>query len=488
VAGKSTIAVAVATAPTTFDPAKGSNTPDGQLMFDLAYAPLISLNADGTLGPGLATSWNYTDQTLTGFELHLRPDAKFSDGTAVTAQSVVNSLQHEREANGPVAIYVNEIPSATAVDASTVLLHLKRADPQIGLLLTQRFLIGEMVGPTGLANPTKLGTTTDGAGPYMLDPSSTVANDHYTYVPNPHYWDQSAIHFKTFTVKVIANPQTALNALKQGQIAYTGGSFATVDTAKSQGLTVNSTLSSWYGVFLWDRTGALVPALKNIQVRQALEYALDRPGLTKALFGSYGVPNDQISIAGYEKDGYDPAYESHYTYDVAKAKSLLAAAGYPNGFSMTLGGTLAYGNGVVMAQAVADQWAKIGVKAKIQAYPTIPDMLTPWLGKKLPGIAGFYDAQPMFIEYGQALDPKAGTFNPFETSDPQLTAAAAAAYSDTDATTLPAAWRAVTDRAMDLAWYDPIATGATIDYSAKDLQGVALSPTSFVPDPTRFHY
>jgi peptide/nickel transport system substrate-binding protein len=486
--GTSAIAVAVATAPTTFDPAKASNTADGQLLLDLAYAPLISLKADGSLGPGLATKWEYTDSTLTSLRLHLRTDAKFSDGTPVTAQAVVASIDHVRKANGPVGVYVDEITSETAINSSTVVLHLKRADPDIALLLTQRFLVGEIVGPKGLSDPTKLGTTTDGAGPYMLDAASSVASDHYTYVPNPNYWDKSAVHFKTFTVRVIANPQTALNAVKQGQVAYAGGSFASAEQAAGEGLAVHSTLSAWYGIFLWDRTGALVPALKDIRVRQALEYALDRPALTTALFGNYGVPNDQVSIKGYENEGYDPGYANHYNYDIQKAKRLLAEAGYPNGFTMTIGATQAYGNGVVMAQAVADQWAKIGVTVNIQSYPAIPDMLTPWLAKQLPGIAGYYDAQPMYIEYGQAFQPDAGTFNPFATSDPTLSALAAAAYAETDKTKLPAAWRAVTDRVMDLAWFYPISTGAAIYYTSKDLMGVDISPVSFAPDPTRFHY
>jgi ABC-type transport system substrate-binding protein len=485
---KDAITVAVATAPTTFDPAKASNTADGQLMLDLSYAPLISLQPDGSLGPGLATKWEYTDATLKTFRLHLRADAKFSDGAPVTAQSVVDSFQHVRTANGPVGIYIDEIPSAKAIDATTVELQLRQANPQIGLLLTQRFLIGEIVSPKGIADAAKLGTTTAGAGPYMLDAKNTVANDHYTYIPNPNYWDKSAVHFKTFTVKVIANAQTALNAVRQGQVAYTGGSFATVDQAASQGVSVHSTLSAWYGVFLWDRNGVLVPQLKDIRVRQALQYALDRKALTTALFGKYGAPNDEVSIVGLENDGYDPGYADHYAYDLSKAKSLLAEAGLSGGFSMTIGGTAAYGNGVVMAQAVADQWAKIGVKVKIQSYSTIPDMLTPWLAKKLPAIAGYYDAQPMYIEYGQAFKPTAGTFNPFATEDAQLSALAKAAYAETDKSKLPDAWRAVTRRITDLSWFYPISTGSAIYYSSKDLKGLDLSPTSFAPDPTRFYY
>ncbi|MES2169736.1 MAG: ABC transporter substrate-binding protein [Actinomycetota bacterium] len=488
VAQSNSITVAVSSAPLSLDPAKNSNTADSQLVMDLAYEPLINLASDGSLTPGLATSWKYTDSTLTTFQLKLRSGVKFSDGQALTAQTVVDSIQHEKTANGPVAIYVNEIKDAKAIDAHTVQLDLVRSNPTIGLTLTQRFLIGSIVGPKGVANPDSLGTSTDGAGQYMLDPKQTVSNDHYTFVPNPYYYDKSAIHFKKFVVRVIANPQTALSALKSGQISYAGGAFSTATQAKSQGLVVNATASSWYSVFLFDRDGALAPALKDIRVRQALNYAIDRKSIVKALFGEYGTPGDEASIKGYEKDGFDPSYNDHYAYDPAKAKQLLAAAGYPDGFTLTIGGTAVFGDGVELAQAVASDWAKVGVTAKIQSYSTIGDLVGPWLGKQLSGTTGVYDAQPMYIFIGQGLAKDAGTFNPFQTEDPQLTSLINAAYGETDQSKLPAAWNAIQRRVVDLGWFVPVGSGDSLYYSVKKLKGVALSPTAFVPDPTRFHF
>ncbi len=482
------ITVAANTAPLSLDPAKNGNTADMQMYMDLAYEPLIKLKPDGRLGPALATSWRYLDKDQKTFELTLRSDAQFSDGTAVTPKAVVASIEHEKTANGPVAVYVNAIRSAAVSGPHTVRLTLVRSNPTIAFVLTQRFLIGDVVGPKGTANPKVLGTTTIGAGPYKLDPSATVANDHYTFVPNSHYYDQSAIHFDRFVVRVIRNPQTALSALQSRQISLVGGSFTLAPAARSAGAAVRSALSAWYGIFLLDRDGQIAKPLANPLVRQALNYAIDRKGMTQALFGDYGSPNAEPSVAGYENQGFVPEYVDRYPYDVAKAKQLLAQAGYPNGFTLSIGATQALGNGVDMTQAVANDWSKIGVKVDIKTYQDIPSIVGPWQQKKLPATAGYYDAQPMYIFAQQALAKDAGLFNPWAAEDAQLNALMEKAYATTDPAQQGPAWAAVTKRVVDLGWFVPIASGAAVYFSDPGLKGVEISPTAFAQDPTQLHY
>jgi len=193
-AAANSITVAINSPPLSLDPALAGNTADGQLVLDLTYEPLILLQANGSLAPGLATSWKYTNSKLNVFDLTLRSGVKFSDGQALTAADVVASLKHEMTSNGAVAVYVKDIKSAKAVGPLKVQLNLVQSNPEIALLLTQRFLIGDIVGPTGLANPKTLGTTTDGAGPYELDASASITGSKYVFVPNPDYYDKSAIH------------------------------------------------------------------------------------------------------------------------------------------------------------------------------------------------------------------------------------------------------------------------------------------------------
>lgn len=486
-ANSGSITIASLTSPLSLDPAKNSNTVESQYYMDLAYEPLIRLEPDGKLGAGLATSWKYVGQGQQTFELTLRTDAKFSDGTPVTPQSVVNSFNYVKRANGPVGVYVDAIKTAEAVGKDKVVLHLAQPDPTIALVLTQRFLIGDIIGPKGIKDPESLGTTTDGAGQYELDAKQTVSGDHYTFVPNPHYFDPGAVHFHQFTIRVIENPQTGLAALQSGQISYMSGNPTLAPAASSAGLNVVSTVSAWYGAFLFDRNGEDTPALASQQVRQALNYATDREGITEALFGEYGKPTSEPSVPGYEGEGYVPALEDKYPYDPEKAKEMLAEAGYPNGFSVTMGASNAFGNGVDLAQALASDWEKIGVKVNIKQYKDINSIVGPWSAKELPTVTGYYDAQPMFIFAEQALAKEAGLFNPWESVDPKLTKLIEAAYAAKPEEQAEA-WSAVTERAVELGWFVPVTAGAAVYFAAEGLQGVEASPVSFAPNPILFHF
>jgi peptide/nickel transport system substrate-binding protein len=395
-----------------------------------------------------------------------------------------------KKAEGPEVVYVNNVASAQAIGPLTVRLHLVQANPVIALLLTQRFVFGGIIAPSGCANPKILGTTTEGAGPYKLDAAATIPGSSYVFVPNPYYYDKSAIHFSTFTVDIIANAQTALSAVESGEVAYADGAWATAAAAKQHGVAVYSTLCGYYGVFLLDRAGVLVPALKSQDVRRALNYALNRVGITTAVFGPYGSPNDEVSIPGYEDEGYLPSLSNYYTYNIAKAKQLLARAGYPHGFTMTIAAVASLGDGVELAEAVASDWAKIGVTVDIKTYANLSAAIGPVVSKQIPAFMDNYDAQPMFIEASQLLAKYAGLFNIFESTDPQLTSLIAKGYASTTSgsAAVAAAWGAVESRVVALGWEIPIATGADVYFASSALKGIAVSPTSFTPNPEDWYY
>ena len=487
-AAPSSIAIGASQSPLSLDPALSANGPDQLYFMELAYEPLIYLTPTGGLAPGLATSWKYLDKKEKVFQLTIRTNARFSDGSLVTPVAVAASLRREQKSSGPITAYINVVKTVSVNGPHTVRLDLTQTDPLIGFVLTQRFLIGDIVGPRGTKNPKSLGSTTDGAGQYMVEPSATVAGSVYTYVPNPGYYNKEAVHFKSFTVKVYSDPQTELSALESHQISEVTGNFSLAPTAAAAGLKVTSTLSSYYGIFLLDTGGKIDAALGNPLVRQALNYATDRVGITSALFGKYGVPDDEPFVPGYEGEGYVPSLSNYYAYNLVMAKQLLTQAGYPNGFTMTIGATESYGLGPELAQAVQSDWAKIGVTVNITSYTSIGDLITPWLGLTLPAAAGNYDAQPMYIYAQQSLEPNAGLFNIEKTTDPTLTTLLAKAYATTIPKLQGAAWSAVTKQVLLNAWQVPITAAATVYFSSKSLKGVSVSPTSFAQDPTLLHY
>lgn len=486
-ANEDEIGIAIAVAPVSLEPGQLGNLADWQMLMSLAYEPLIRLQPDGSLEPGLATDWEYTDDTLTTFQLTLRDDAKFSDGEPVTADSVVQSIAYlKASVAGSAAIYGTTIESAEAVDDLTVQLNLAQPNPLMAMQLTERFFIGTVISPKGLADPEALGTTTAGAGQYMIDEAQSVGGDHYTYVPNPNYYDPSAINFEKFTVRVIPNPQTAVNAVKSGQVAFTIGNSTSVSQAETDGLQISAAASSFTTVFILDRTGELVPALGDERVRQALNYAVDREAISKSIVGEYGGPLNQFSVPGYEDQGYDPDYTDAYAYDPEKARELLADAGYADGFTVSLAGTAEWGNGVQVAQAIAGYWEEVGVTTEIDSYSSIADMAPRTGSKEVPTAVVGIDGQPLYIAANQFFVP--GPWNPFLAEDEELSALMAAAYAETDLEKLPAAWEAIQHRVVDLGWFLPISTMSSLYYSSPDLKGVDVSQLAFVPYPPNFHY
>jgi peptide/nickel transport system substrate-binding protein len=484
------LTISTANPPLSLNPAVADNAADQTIFNDLAYETLIILTPSGGLAPGLATSWAYANSSDTALDLTLRPGVKFSNGQPLTAAAVVASINYQKAAKGPEVVYADNVASAQATGPLTVRLNLVQANPVIAFLLTQRFVFGGIIAPSGVANPKTLGTTTAGAGPYMLNPAATVSGSKYVYVPNPYYYNKSAIHFKTLTVDVIENGQTALSAIESGQVAFSEGSYATAAAAQQRGVAVYSALEGFFGMFLLDRGGALVPALKSQLVRQALNYATDRVGITKAVFGQYGEPNDEVSIPGYGDEGYVPTYSNYYTYNIQKAKQLLKEAGYPHGFTMSVGALASCGDGIAIAEAMASDWENIGVNLDIITYPDTSALVTPLLGKQIPAFMCNYDAQPMFIEANQLLAKSAGVFNIFQSTEPTLMSLIAKAYAASDKGTAAVsnAWAAVERRVVVLGWEIPVATGADIYFASKALKGVAVSPTSFVPDPVNWYY
>jgi peptide/nickel transport system substrate-binding protein len=376
-AAKPVLRFATATAPTNVNPAIDIDDD----VLSLAYASLIHIQPNGSLAPDLATSWHYVGSGNQTFQLTLRKDARFSDGTPVTAQAVKKWMiyfSHEKGA------FAKNIPySSIQTDGQwTVVIHLSRAEPNMPFLLSEPFDSGFIGSSKALSNPNQLKTHTFGAGPYMLDASQTVTGDHYTFVPNPYYWDPAGVRYSKVVYQTITQPTTMLAAVETGQIDVGYGDLSTVAKAQSDGLDVVSAQLGWAGLLLLDRGATTQDGqpnpLSKLAVRQALNYAVDRKTITNAFTGKFGgVPTAMAPTL----DGWDPKYAGLYPYDPAKAKQLLASAGYPNGFTMKVLSESFFGTlGDPFLQAVAKYFSAVGVKLEITPGPTLNGWLPKYLG------------------------------------------------------------------------------------------------------------
>ena len=483
-AGKGgTLTIANTEPPGNLNPLISTNDGAEVMYSDLAYEPLIYVNAQNNkYEPGLATKWAYTDHGG-AFVLHLRPNVHFSDGSKLTAQGVAKSLSAVATDHGGLAVYAAIMKTIKATGPLTVKITLTGHDPDLPLLLSQSMMGPDVVAPKGLANQKMLGTSTDGAGPYELDTSETVNGSTYTYVPNPHYYDPSQVHYKKIVIQVISDLSSELNALRSGQVQFAWGSASTIAQAKSAGLKVYTGPQSWDGALLFDRNGVLAKPLRSLKVRQALNYAINRKADAQTIYGTgLATPTDESEVPGYP--GYVNSYANYYPYNVAKAKQLLAEAGYPHGFNLTVGATSnEYVGSAAQAQALASDWSAIGVHVQIKSYATVNELVTPWAGAKLPVTAGGYNGLPMYTEAQQVLTPNAGLFNPFKSTDPTITKLLTAANKAPTAAAETAVLDKLQIQLIKLAWFAPIANADAIYYANPSLKGVAVSPLAYDADP-----
>jgi len=457
------------------DPAKASG---GQSMIysTLAYDSLIHLRPDGTLAPDLATSWTWLGEGYRQFQLTLREGVTFSDGTPLTAEAVVQWLAYFRDAKSTLSSNLQMLTTATAVDDRTVRLDLSEPNPDLPIVLSQLYGGGMVASPAALAAPGSLDMATDGTGPYVLDPAQSVSGDHYTYVRNTRYWNPGAVHYDTVTVKVLSDPNTVVSAVASGQIDVAVGRPATAPIAADSGASVSSAPGAVWGVYLLDRDGVLVPPLAKKEVRQAVNLALDRGPITKALNpNGYATPTAQMGTP--QQNGFRAELDDYYPYDPDRARALLAAAGYPDGFRFTLlcSETL---NTCPLAQAVASELDDIGVTVDIDAESEISSFNQKFRGGKVPAVI-FNSNAPAYMA-ARALAHEDVLANPFNTTDPRVTADLTRVAGSTGADQGEAFADLVEDFA-ELAWFAPVYRADTLLYST-GVRGVGLQPQA----PTYF--
>jgi peptide/nickel transport system substrate-binding protein len=354
-----TVALNADAAPNGYDPLLYSQ---GQYTFFGAfYDALFVTDKDGKAQPDLVSDFsNSADNTQT--TLHLRTDISFADGKKLDSSLVKANL--DRRSDTDLAAYgqiapggASEITDVSAPDPQTVVVTWKspQATPENNLTDTA----GVVVGPDGVANPDSLETKPDGSGAYELNDGSTTKASTYTLDKKADAHDADQWAYDHIVFKVILDAQSLANAVVSGQ-ADVGGVLdpSVLDLVNSKQATVKVG-GTIVGFPVFDKTGATNPAFADPNVRLALLYAIDDKTIVDQLHaGSKGTK--QLFPA--DATGFDATLNDTYAYDQAKAKQLLAGAGYPDGFSfqITIGG-----QPTEDLLAVQKQWSEIGVTMNI---------------------------------------------------------------------------------------------------------------------------
>ncbi len=472
--------IAIQTTPDTLDPALNGNGDPLQIVSSLAYEPLINLLPDGSFGPGLATEWEYVGDGNTQFDMTLREGVKFSDGSELTAEAVKASLEYYGAAGGSFGSRIENMASIDVTGPLSLSIKLIKPTPTMEYIFSQRSLTGSIISPKGLENVAALGTSTAGAGKYVLDQGATVTGQVYTFLPNENYFDPETIEFDKVVVKIIADPNAQLQAMQAGEVDYIIGTPNTADAAEKAGFNVSTSPNMVNMAMIFDRAGDIVPALGDERVRQALNYAVDRDAVAAALYGDYGTASDASSIPGF--DSYSEDLEGVYPYDPDKAKELLKEAGYADGFEFNLVAFNLQLGVTDAAQALASEWAKIGVTANIVIPVDFADFRSK-LTSNAEAVMMFYGLNPMQVN---GEDWFLGWSNPNQIMDPTIDDLFVAGAGEADTDARQADYVELQQRLSELAWFVPFAHMDKIVISRPGLEGAEVSGTYLDPNPALF--
>ena len=273
----------------SFDPAQAA---DGLLVTDFqpVFDTLLRKVPDGSIEANLATEWLYNDN-LTELTLTLRDDVTFTDGSEFTADVAIANIQHQIDAKGVNASAVASIEGLSAPDATALVIDLSLPDP--GLIDALAVSVGVMASEKSLTAE-DVATNPVGSGPYVLDLDNTVSGDTYTYTANPDYWNPDIVEFDVIVIKTMTDATARLNAVKSGQVQGTPLDLTQVEDAEGSGLNVQAARDDWLGLMVFDRAGAIVPALGDPQVREAISYAIDRQAIVDAFRADHGESTTQL--------------------------------------------------------------------------------------------------------------------------------------------------------------------------------------------------
>jgi len=410
------------------------------------YDTLIRADTTGALQPNLATEWSY-NADKTELTLKLRDDVTFSDGTKLTADGVAQNILRFKAGTSADASFLAKVSDATAVDDTTVKITLSEIEPALLTYLSQD--AGVQESPEAFKNP-DVDTVPVGSGPYTLDTKDTVVGSSYVFVKKADYWNPSDQHYSKIVINVYADPTALLNAMKGGQVNASSTTDNTiVDEAKAAGFTVNPLELNWQGLIIGDRDGTITPALKDVRVRQAINYAFDRPNILKAMSNGYGTVTQQVFPT--TSPSYDAALETAYSYDPEKAKALLAEAGYPNGFAVTMPSTALLGasNFALVAQQLAD----IGITVTYEDLQ-VNDYIGALLGGKYSMAVMALQQDPTDWQLASFQIAKAANWNGFHTEDPKVEAWVKTIQVGSDADAA-AAGKELNAYIVDQAWFAP---------------------------------
>jgi oligopeptide transport system substrate-binding protein len=309
-------------------------------VISLVFEGLVRLDGNLNIAPAGAESWDVNDGGKT-FIFHIRKDLKFANGDPVTAQDFSYSLNRAFGpdfANGNAGYYLSNIVGSTDVTegkASSVS-GVKVIDPQtleIDLQQPSVYFLYQLTFPASFvvskkeidANPTSWTDTAYGTGPFMV--KEWKHNQSITLVPNPNYW-LGKPQLSEIDMPFIQDPATALKLYQTGELDIMGSyNFPTDQIASVSSSPEFKQINQFFVTYIGFNNAK--PPFNDVKVRQAFAKAVDKATLINKVLEGAVVEADTIIPPGMP--GFNASAAKIQQFNLTDAKSLLAAAGYPEG-------------------------------------------------------------------------------------------------------------------------------------------------------------
>ena len=336
------------------------------------------------LGPGLATEWKQIDALTWQFKL--RQGVKFHDGTPFSADDVVFSMERAKAPTSQIRVYANQAGTARKIDANTVEFKLPQVNPifldhvnSVMIMSKSWSEKNNCTTPLDYKNKEEKFTSlnANGTGPFRL--VSRQPDVKTIWKKNDTWWGKHEGNLTSVTYSSIKNDVTRLSALISGEVDFIldPPPQDLENLEKTPGVKVIKGIENrvvFIGMdqardeLLYSNVKGKNP-FKDKRVRQAMYQAIDIDAIKTKLMRGQAFPTGALTpspLGSYN----DPAIEKRRPFDVAAANKLMAEAGYPQGFEVTLHcPNNRYINDEKICQALAAMWARINIKIRLDAQP-----------------------------------------------------------------------------------------------------------------------
>jgi peptide/nickel transport system substrate-binding protein len=398
------LTIGLASPTASLDPLYFANTQNFQVTFHI-FDPLIGLDTNSRFVPALFESWTTTSPTE--WRITLRQGVRFHDGAPFTAADVAATLRRAARLAGPspYSTYVRPITGVTVIDDHTLALRTAEPFPLLPRYLAQLPAISARFEDAATED-FNAGRAAIGTGPYR----------HARYVPGDRVevtrhegWWAGRPAWERVTLRVIANDATREATLLSGEVDLIEklSPIAVARLSEQPRLRVVGRPGGQFIYLGFDHANAESPGVvaeprrnpfQDRRAREAVSLAVDRGAIVARLLSGFGTPHGQLVIEGMP--GFDPTLAPDAA-DLARARALLAEAGFPNGFQVSL---IAPNDRFLaddqVAQAVAGMLARVGIRTRVEARPFSVFVSGAVRGRRLEG----QPAYSLYLnEYGNAL-------------------------------------------------------------------------------------